>query len=270
MFSPDHFLWMGIVVIVVLLLTFISTKFKWSFKTATTVILVIYILAEVFKIITHVFPASKWLGEGATIDNFDASSEMGARYYLPKSLPFQLCSSMIFLVFYLRFGKNEERLQTVKNFLVYIFLVAASLAVLLGTCLNANNTANFLDSFKDPECGPIQFFLYHGGMIWYGVWLVKNKQVQFGMKQFLTNLAFVGIMVVLAIYINSVLIVYKTNFMFVVAPPAKGIPLLNLNHGWHAYMAHYLFILALVTFLFELPGIIIEKKKKKAIEAKAN
>ena len=54
MFSPDHFIWIGIVIIVVLLLTFLSVKFKWDFKTATTIVLVIYVLAEVFKICTHI------------------------------------------------------------------------------------------------------------------------------------------------------------------------------------------------------------------------
>jgi len=261
MFSLDHFVWMGIVLVIVLVLTFFSSKYKWSYKTATRIIFIIYIAAEIFKICTHMYPISKWLGEGANVDGWE-----NAMYELPKSLPFQLCSSMIFFIAYLVFGKNEKRIATIRSFVAPVLLIGGSLAVILGTCLNSSNTANFGDSFKDPECGPVQFFLYHGGMLWYAIYLLKNKQVKFGLKQFFTNILILGAMVVLAIWINSVLLTYGTNYMFVVYPPAKGIPLLNFNHGWHVYMVHYILLMFIAMFLYELPGIIKETKAKKGLD----
>ena len=261
MFSADHFIWIGISLFFVGILLFLTFKFKFSQKTATYIILGIYIVTEVFKISTHMYPASRWLGEGAKVDG-----SADAMYLLPKSLPFQICSSMIFPIIYLAFGKNEKVKETLKSFVVPVFLIAAPLAILLGTCLNADNTAHLFDSFKDPDCGPYQFFLYHAGMVWYGIYLLSTKTVKMGFHVWINNFIFLFCMIMVSIWINSFLIVYGTNFMFTVAPPAKGIPLINMKHGWVVYMIHYLFVVALFTFLFQLPAIIKQWKAKKVSE----
>ena len=268
MFTLDHLVWVLIVLALMGLLFFLDHKFKFKFKTATWIIFGIYIAAEVFKILTHMFPASRWAasdfgGEYSALESVSGFSGDEAKYLLPKSLPFQLCSFMIFFVAYLVFGRDEKRKELIKSFIVVIFIVAGSLAVILATCLDSSNTAHFGDSFKDPQCGPIQYFTYHAGMIWYAIYLIKTKQVKMGFKPFLTNLCFLAVMFLVGIWANSILIVYEPNFMFLAAPPAKGLPILNLNHGWHVYMAHYTLIAVLAVFLFELPAMIVEWKKKK-------
>lgn len=268
MFTLDHLLWFVIVLSIIGLLLFLDHKLKFNFKTATWIIFGIYIAAEVFKILTHMFSASRWASSDfngtysalETVSGFDGKE---AKYLLPKSLPFQLCSFMIFFVAYLVFGRDEKRKELVKSFVVVIFIIAGSLAVILATCLNKENTAHFGDSFKDPQCGPIQYFIYHAGMIWYAIYLIKTKQVKMGLKPFITNLCFLGFVFLVGIWANSFLIVYEPNFMFLAAPPSKGLPLLNLKHGWHAYLAHYAFIAVLALFLFELPQMINDWKKKK-------
>ena len=263
MFSGDHFIWLAISTVILGLLLFLSNKFKWNYKTATFVLLGIYVSSELFKIFTHMFPATRWLGEGATVDRFDGNLAM---YLLPKSLPFQLCSFMIFFVIYMAFSKNQKGVEIAKSFSIQVFLIAGTLALILATCLSSSNTAHFGDSFKDPQMGAYYYFYYHAGMIWYGIYLLQTKQVKMGFKVWLTNLALLLCVFVLAIWVSSITLIYETNFMFVVAPPAKGLPLLNLNHGWHVYIVHYMLLGVLLTFLFQLPAIIIEIKNKKKIE----
>lgn len=264
MFSGDHFIWLAISLVILGILLFLSNRFKWSYKTATLVLLGIYVSSELFKIFTHMFPATRWLGEGATIDGFDGNSAM---YLLPKSLPFQLCSFMIFFVIYMAFSKNQKGVEIAKSFSIQVFLLAGTLALLLATCLSDSNTAHLGDSFKDPHLGAYYYFYYHAGMIWYGIYLLQTKQVKMGFKVWLTNLALLLCVFVIAIWMSSITLIYETNFMFVVAPPAKGLPLLNLKHGWYVYIVHYVLIAVILTFLFQLPAIIKEIKAKKKIEA---
>lgn len=264
MFSADHFIWLGISLVIFLLLFFLSCKYKWSFKTATYVLLGIYVSTEIFKILTHMFPATRWLGEGATVSGFDGDL---AKYLLPKSLPFQLCSFMIFFVIYMAFSKNEKGVEIAKSFSIQVFIIAGSLALLLATCLDKSNTAHVFDSFRpsvDKQMGAYYFFYYHVGMVWYGVYLIKTKQVQMGFKIWLRNLGLLLGVFAIGMWVNSILLVYEVNFMFLVAPPAKGLPLLNLNHGWHIYLLNYALVAVVLTFLFQLPAIIIELRKKKA------
>ena len=263
MFSADHFIWLGISAVIFLVLLFLSNKYKWSFRTATFVLLGIYVSSELFKIFTHMFPATRWLREGATVSGFDGDL---AKYLLPKSLPFQLCSFMIFFVIYMAFSKNQKGVEIAKSFSIQVFLIAGSLALLMATCLDKSNTAHVFDSFRpsvDKEMGAYYFFYYHVGMVWYGVYLIKTKQVQMGFKIWLRNLGMLLAVFAIGMWVNSITLVYETNFMFLVAPPAKGLPLLNLNHGWHIYMLNYIWIVVLLTFLFQLPAIIKEIKQKK-------
>ena len=101
-------------------------------------------------------------------------------------------------------------------------------------------------------------------MIWYGIYLLMTKQVKMGFKAWWQSLVSICVMLVFSIFLNSVLAVYKTYFMYTVVPPANGIPLINLKAGWVVYMIHYVFVVALATFLLQLPFIIKEIRLKKA------
>ena len=59
-----------------------------------------------------------------------------------------------------------------------------------------------------------------------------------------------------SIYINSILYdgVSNINFMYVVSPPAEGLPYLNENDGWFAYIIRYaLLIIVAVTGCYIKP-----------------
>ena len=63
------------------------------------------------------------------------------------------------------------------------------------------------------------------------------------------------------IYINSVLSVYGTNFMFLVHPPMENLPYLNLNEGWYVYFLRIVALGVGVITLFHLPFAPREKSE---------
>lgn len=281
MFTLDHLIWGVISIAMIFLLTFFSVKKNWSFKKVAIIMAIIALCSETFKITTHMFPAYRddFLGAGGSVDGYE-----NAMYLLPKSLPFHLCSILIFFIFFMAISNNEKLIEKVKTFCVPVFVIAGTLSLVLCTAFSSNikvfesftGQHNFYDAYKASgdaldlskwlsTLSAYQYFPYHAGIVWFGLYLIITKQVKFGLKDWIRNSVILFALLILAIWINSFFIQYETNFMFVVCPPAKGLPLLNLNHGWYAYMAHYIFIGATLTFLFQLPWMIKEWKNKKSI-----
>lgn len=283
MFSLDHIIWLSLSIVAIGLLTFFSVKRKWPFKRVAIIAAIVAVASETFKIATHMFPCyrSDFLGEGASVEGFT-----GAMYLLPKSLPFHLCSILIFFIFFLALSKNEKLIEKVKTFCVPIFLFAGVLAIVINTAFGSdiNNFESFtgeiakLDAYRASHdaldlsrylatLSAYQYFTYHATIVWFGLYLMLTKQVKFGLKEWLTNDIILFALFVGAIWVNSLTLKFGTNFMFVAAPPAKGLPLLNLNHGWYIYIIHYMLIAAILTFLFQLPFMIKDWKSKKVITA---
>ena len=282
MFNLDHIIWLVLSIAGIALLTFFSVKKKWSFKKVAIIVAIIALASETFKIATHVFPCYRkdFLGEGAKVSGFE-----GAMYLLPKSLPFHLCSMLIFFVFFLALSKNEKLIEKVKTFCVPIFIFAGILALVINTAFDGDihNFESFTGCIEDLNAykaskdaldlssylatlSAYQYFPYHAAILWFGLYTMITKQVKFGFKEWLRNDLILYALFICAIWMNSITIKFSTNFMFVVCPPAKGLPLLNLNHGWHVYIIHYMLIAAICTFLFQLPFMIKEWKAKKALK----
>lgn len=259
MFSLDHVIWIVISALIITGLSFLDRKF--NFKIATYVIAGVSVLSELTKIMTHVFPASRYFGEGAKVGGYE-----GASYLLPKSLPFHLCSILIFFIFFLALSSNEKHKEMIKTFIVPICILGGFLGIVMATSLDGDNTAHLFDSFKDPSLSPYQSFIYHACIFWYGVYLMKTKQVKLGFKEWLMDGAGLFALFIVSIWINSALLDYKVNFMFTAYPPAKGLPLLNLDNGWHAYIIALFMVGLVATFLLHLPYMIIEWKKGKKKE----
>jgi len=283
MFTIDHLIWGIISILIIALLSFFSIKKKFSFKTSATIMAIIALVSETFKIATHMFPVYRddFLGEGGTVNGFS-----NAMYLLPKSLPFHMCSILIFFIFYLAISNNQKMIEKVKTFCVPIFIIAGTLSLVINTSFNSSiNTfesftgnLNVLNTYKASgdsldlshylaSLNAYQYFIYHACIVWYGIYIIATKQVKFGLHEWIQNSIILFALLVLSIWINSCFIQYGTNFMYVVAPPAKGLPLLNLNHGWYVYMVHYMLIGAIITFLFQLPWIIKEKNNKPIYKA---
>lgn len=242
MFGVNHLIWLGISFALIGVLLFCSLKFKFSIKICAIIMSGISILSEFVKIFAHMLLS----------DPEDPSRGMVLKV---TSLPLHLCSIIIFLIFYIALSKNEERKQKVLNFYVPIALIGGILALLLAT----SGT-----EFTRPQ--PYQSFIYHAAIVWFALHALITKKVDMGLRTYITNIVILAAMTFAMIWINGALQNFETNFFFVVRPPAKGLPLLNLNHGWYVYFVNLIAVGLVLLTALHLPYMIIEAKKKKALK----
>lgn len=235
MFSAKHFIWIGLCIVFVLFLTLFAKRKKFSLRLAGAVMTAICAVSEVSKIMSDMI----------------ASSE-GGRVLDPKSLPFHLCSLMIFGVLYITFGKEGKVKQAVVDFVAVAGTLGSICAILIPT--NGVDFAKIL---------AYQCFVYHAGLLWFSIYLIVSGHARLGTRAFGRNMLILLSLVFSMIYINSALSVYGTNFMYLVRPPMENLPFLNLDHGWYVYFLHLLSLGILIITLFHLPFLLCEKKSKK-------
>lgn len=236
MFTINHFIWLLICVLIISLNIIIIKKVKLSHKTVLTIMCIVSFISEVIKIALNMEDS---LSTGKVL-------EAG-------SLPFHLCSIQIFFIYALRFFvKNEKVKQTLYNFIVPTSLVGATISLFIPTCGT---------EFTDLQV--YQYFIYHAFLISFGLYLIVFNFAKLNLNSLVMNIVLLIALVFLNLWINSLLQVYDTNFMYLTRPPMENLPLLNLNHGWYVYFLT-LFILAFgLMIIFHLPFILYNVKKDK-------
>lgn len=238
MFTTEHFIWLGICAVIIAVLTGLALKFDFSFRTSALIMAVVSLVSESAKILSHMeFVNGKDYSDGMVID-------AGA-------LPLHLCSLLIFVFFYLPFCKNEKLKSRLTAIVVPAGLVGSLLAILMAT----SGT-----DFASSEA--YQCFIYHSVMVWFAIFLVAKKHADLGLRAWIRNLVIVGSLAVIMIWVNGALQVYDTNFMYVVRPPAKNLPILNLNNGWYVYFGSLLLCGFVGITAVHLPFIFREIKQQ--------
>lgn len=237
MFTTLHFIWLGICLVFIVGMTLLGKKCNFSLKVASFIMVGICLASEISKMMSDMQP------------NIDGGMSLS-----PKSLPFHLCSLMIFVVFYIAFAKDSSFKQTLINFLAVIGAIGSFCALIIPT-----------NGVKFNEIGPYQCFVYHSGLIWYSLYLIISKNAKLGLRSYFSNLIILASLAFLMIYVNGALSAYGTNFFYVVRPPMDNLPILNLNHGWYVYFITLLVLGIVLITLFHLPFIIKEKRAKSAI-----
>lgn len=235
MFSTNHFIWMGICAVFIGVLLFASLRWKFTYKTAARIMAVISIVSELCKIFTHIEEPK---GGGGVLG--------------PEYLPLHLCSILIFLIFFCALSKDAQKVKCVTSFCVPVGIWGGMLAILMAT-----SGVNFAKPFA------YQCFLYHAGLVWWALYLICTKQVDLGVKAYLRNLTVLGSMLFVMIWVNSALSAYDTNFWYVVRPPTKNLPLLNLDNGWLCYFLTLVGIGLFALTVTHLPVMLKERKKAK-------
>ena len=239
MFTTEHFIWIGICILFIASLSYLSIKNKFSFKKAAFIMAGLSLVSEFSKIMSHMaFVNGKNAMDGMVVE--------------ATALPFHLCSLLIFAYFYFPFAKNDKIKNYLSGLVVPIGLIGATLAIVMAT----SGT-----DFKSIEA--YQCFIYHAGMIWFSIYLIASKEVELGKKVWLRNVISLFAMSIVMIWVNGLLQVYNTNFWFVVRPPREGLPLLNLDNGWYAYFFTILCLGFLLISLVHLPFIVKERKAQK-------
>ncbi len=238
MFTTEHFLWIGICIAMIVGLEALAIRLRFSFHTAACVMAWISLVSEVSKIISDMEP----------VRPTDASKGMVLD---AGSLPLHLCSLLIFAFFYLPFAKEGKFKQFILSLTVPVGLIGSVLAILMAT----SGTA-----FDDIDA--YQCFIYHAGMTWFAIYLMRTGQAELGRKAWMRNISFLFAMAILMIWVNSILQVYETNFWYVVRPPVEDLPILNLDHGWFAYFGSLLVLGFLGVSAVHLPFMTKEVRQK--------
>lgn len=235
MFTREHFIWIGISAVFIAVMTLVSIKKRFSIKTAGYIMTVICAFSEISKMMSEMIEGIK-----------------GGMVLAPTALPLHLCSLLLFAVLYVTFGKEGKLKQTVVDFLAVAGIIGSFFALLIPT-----NGTDFAD------IGAYQCFIYHAGLLWFSVYLIASSKAHLGLRTFGKNMLILLSLVLAMLYANSILSVYGTNFMYLVRPPMKDLPILNLDNGWYVYFLTLVCIGLSVMTLFHLPFIIAERKHKK-------
>ena len=235
MFTVNHFIWLGLCARAIVLGLAAAEKKHIDSKTAGMVMLVISVLSETCKMMTHMLPSPE-----------------GGCALAPNALPFHLCSMQIFIVFYITFAKPSPTRDKVISFSVPAALLGGIMAMLIPT--------DGVD-FRDPLA--YQCFVYHAGLVWLALYFLRTRQVDMGRKAYGRNLLILLCLAAIGIYINGAFFVYSTNFLFLTRPPLEGLPYLNLNGGWYVYLLRLAALAVALMTLVHLPFIILERREEK-------
>ncbi len=237
MFTTEHFIWLGICAVIIAALTFFSTKLKFSFRTSAFIMAGASLASEISKILSHMRPVNEdKISEGMVIE--------------ATALPLHLCSLLIFVFMYLPFCKCEKAKKFLTGLIVPVGLIGSLLALVMATSGTDFTTSE-----------AYQCFIYHAVMVWFAMYLIISGEAELGRRAWLTNLATLGAVAFIMIWVNGALQVYDTNFLYVVRPPADNLPLLNLDNGWYAYFGTLLACGFVGITAVHLPFMIKEKKR---------
>ena len=225
-----HFIWLAVSAAVS------SGYFFWSKKRTERQVLNAMCVVAVVSEVVKIFCSVEFDGTRGVIDS--------------NILPFHLCSIQIFIIFILRFSKNEK----LREFLYALSYPAAVVGAFLSLVIPTEGVAFH-------EVHPYQYFLYHALLIGFGFWTYHTRKHVFGKKSILQALIGLLLCAWLAFYVNAL---SGENFMFITKPPLENLPYLNVDHGWGVYFAHLLCAAAVGLVLPYLPVLVRKTKKDKA------
>lgn len=237
MFSTNHFIWLGISLLVIVCFLVITKYKKITFDNVLTFMFFMALISELIKMFSNM-----------------KDGEHGGMYLDPGDLPLHLCSIQIFFITALKFFvKKEDNKEKLLGFMVPTMLVGAFIALFIPTV-----------GVKFNKAQVYQFFMFHAFVIAFAIYVLINKMVNYTWKTFFRNVGYLGALAMICMWMNSIL--YNSfplvNFMYLVRPPMENLPILNLNNGWYVYFITVISIALSFMFLFNLIVMLIYKKKR--------
>lgn len=229
MFTLEHIIWIILCTIFIIAMMIIAKYKNMDLKKAGLVMTTIALISEISKILSNMEDSIK-----------------GGMHLDPGSLPFHLCSLMIFVVIYITFAKENKFKKLLINFTSVMGVLGSFCAIMIPT--NGTSFTSIL---------AYQCFVYHAGLLWFSLYLIVSKNATFTFKTMLQNMLMLLILVIFNIYVNSALSVYDVNFMYLTRPPMENLPILNLDNGWYMYLLSLLLVGLLLTTIFQLPFVLI-------------
>ena len=236
MFTLDHFIWLGIIGLVITSFLIAIKRLKLSQRIVSKAVFCLLIALKLF----HLSLSMKASADGGLV--LDQTQ-----------LSFHLCSIMIYFVILINVIKNEKTVKTLKSFMVPCMMIGALMALLIPT----EGVSVFVPRVW-------QYMLIHGVLVFYGLYLMLIEKVDLSFKSYVSNLKLLLVVTALAFVMNSVLEQYNTNFLFLRKPPMENLPILNLDHGWYVYFLTLTLIACTLIFLVHMPFIFADISKKRA------
>ncbi len=240
MFSLEHFIWLAISAAIACGMFLAYKKLDLTFDTVLNIIIIISIASEITKILCNMQPSTHEDG-GMVLD--------------PGDLPFHLCSMQIFLIFILKFFlKSEAAKEKMLAFMCPTMLIGAACALLIPTVGT---------SFTKVQV--YQYFIYHSFLIFFSSYILKEKLVKWRLWTYFRNTAYLGLFVLICMWINSALsgAYEKVNFMYLVRPPMEDLPILNLDNGWGVYIITLIALALGLLAIFHIAAALPEYLKRK-------
>ena len=236
MFGPKHCIILAICAITMTAAFFVGRK--QSLDRLTKILMGIGLVSEFIKVFYYI------LANEATHGGI-----------LPKTdLPFHLCSMQIIFLAVLVYGKSEKVKELLLSFMIPSCLLGGLAALLIPTS----------SSLQGGWIITVQYFGYHVAIMVFALILMTGGHLKLTIRHYWNCLKFTAILMLVAIYINSILYdgVSNINFMYVASPPQSGLPFLNENQGWLVYIAHYAFLVFFCITLCYLKPIFHSLRRK--------
>lgn len=188
----------------------------------------------------------------------EARGTKGAYYLRPDALPFHLCTLQMFLMFILYFSKKEKTKYFLYSFMYPTCLCGATMAILLP---GEDIVVSFDNIFG------VQSMYSHGILLAFGLYMFLTKPIKYGAKSYGLAMAGLGIGLIGAIYIDSILGAYYNpdadiNFFFISYFPVEGLPLFNTDNGWYAYITAMSTLSVVLMSLAYIPVVVTWLKNR--------
>lgn len=230
MFTVNHFIWLGICVVLGVAAFLYLKRHRPPLRRALTVACIICVLSEFIKTLSvlQMVPSS----DGASV-----------RLYLEmQHLPLHLCSIQIIFIFFVRFARDGRVRDALLAFMYPTCTLGALFALALPSIFTS--TIEVSQAFVHPLA--YQFFLFHTMLVVLGIYIAVSGEVDIQPRHYLSSLGILAGMGFISIYFNSMFAVptyvddvlvsvdYSTNFFFTEFTPI-GMELTELWQ-WGVYM----------------------------------
>lgn len=257
MFTTNHFIWLGICLILITAALIFLLRRKTPLRSVLTVCCALAVVSEYIK----VFTAVKML---------PLSGSMGLYpFFDPGHLPFHLCTIQIPLLFYTRFarpGKNRDRALA---FMYPTCAAGAFFALLLPSIFPSSLDVS--QAFVHPLA--YQYFLFHTALFVLGLYIPLSGEIRLTPRRLLGTCAMITLLGFLSIYVNTASssavyentkaaeLTFGANFFFTMQPP---IPIaLTEKWQWIVYYGIlHLIAYLLITALY-LPFLLRRRRERR-------
>lgn len=247
-YNLNHFIYLGICIAVVVIMVIIFKLKKITLSQMLKFMVVVAVASELIVMLLN-----------TNVPVYNDEGEIIGYLLKKRNLPFHMCSIQIFFIIVLNIIKGEKVREILLSFMYPTCLAGALMALLIPT----------VEGITFDHLRAWEYFLFHAFLIGFGICIAISGEVKINTKSYLRTTGLLILLFILSIYLNSILSIpgadpdLQTNFFFSSAPPLQGLPILNIDHGWHVYILSMIGVgVVLMTFL-HIPFFIKDFKERK-------